>query len=501
MRTDGAVTLYRGEPLWCYGGIEPVLVLRGALTETIPADQGCLFPAIAASGNAVLAGWQGHQDGQLRLFLLEPGVQSGILGSFGDAVNANPIAIRTRSDGFEVAVVRNAIRVDLLHVSANGLVTPVGSQPIGPTSQGITSWNGVTFTFGDPTTRMVGGRRVSEASPVAGASGWWIAQDNGHDKANRIVLVHEDGRAWQAYPSTVSQRPKAVRLPSGAVAVTASDDGPIALELFPPTFSDVTIGYPLQGPVDPPPPPPVDPMEPPVSYQPVPSQFATVEAVWNRCTSAQRKQHAFVSEQVAWELRAQGLDYYVNQKRGGPDDSEDAISTPHPQGAGGWAIIDVVKHFGETNPNNPQPGPAWIDQTQATIDGGTVGGGRLPRNLLGGSVPGPTDPPVPVPVAQHPAVKPILAVLQAQLAALAKIPACPPAADCPPCPLPHGVELPVQSEPELQQKVEEWRVAFNQGTRRSFPPSVVALQLYRLYHEGWTQDRLVVDSRQRGQEA
>src|SRR5690606_25085667 len=99
---------------------------------------------------------------------------------------------------------------------------------------------------------------------------------------------------------------------------------------------------------------------------------------WHRCTPEQRARHAFVAEAVAWELRRKGLDFYVNQKRGVEGDSEDAISTPHPHGAGGWAIIDVVAGMGGDNPQ-----PAWIDVTQATIQGGTVGGGRLPRNVLG----------------------------------------------------------------------------------------------------------------------
>jgi hypothetical protein len=127
------------------------------------------------------------------------------------------------------------------------------------------------------------------------------------------------------------------------------------------------------------------PLEPTPMYEPIPSEIDVVRDVWNRATPDQRREHAWIANAVAWELQEQGQDFYVNQKRGTEGDSEDAISTPHPEGAGGWAIVDVVANFGGSNPQ-----PAWIDQTQATINGGTVGGGRLPTNP-GSSTP-PPDP-------------------------------------------------------------------------------------------------------------
>jgi hypothetical protein len=129
------------------------------------------------------------------------------------------------------------------------------------------------------------------------------------------------------------------------------------------------------------------PPEPTPMYEPIQSHIDVVRDVWNRATSEQRREHAWIPNAVAWELRQQGRDFYVNQKRGTEGDSEDAISTPHPEGAGGWAIVDVVANFGGSNPQ-----PAWIDQTQATINGGTVGGGRLPTNP-GSSTPPPNPPP------------------------------------------------------------------------------------------------------------
>ena len=125
----------------------------------------------------------------------------------------------------------------------------------------------------------------------------------------------------------------------------------------------------------------------PMSYVPVESHEDVVVSVWDRATPADRSRHAWIANAVAWELRKQGLDYFVNQKRGTQGDSEDAISTPRPDGAGGWAIIDIVQAFGSA-----QASPQWLDKTQSTIDGGTVGGGRLPTN---------PDPPPPSSVLER----------------------------------------------------------------------------------------------------
>lgn len=155
---------------------------------------------------------------------------------------------------------------------------------------------------------------------------------------------------------------------------------------------DVSLDAPRKSLTQPTPEPDVitpDPEPEPMAYEPIPSHLDVVLEVWNRCTPQQREAHAFVAEAVAWELRQRGLDFYVNQKRGVQGDSEDAISTPHEHGAGGWAVIDIIAGFGGDNPQ-----PVWNDATEKTIDAGTVGGGRLPRNVLGISEPPPPPQPV-----------------------------------------------------------------------------------------------------------
>jgi hypothetical protein len=166
--------------------------------------------------------------------------------------------------------------------------------------------------------------------------------------------------------------------------------------------------------------------EPAPMYAPILSYPQIVQQVWDRCTPEQRAKHAFVAEAVAWELRQQKKPAYfkpdgasvhtwmVNQKRGTQGDSEDAISIAHPQGAGGWAIVDVVAGMG-----GPNPSPTWIDQTQVTIDHGTVGGGREPRNVLGAEPepePQPKPDPVPDLIVRVKALESDVAALTVELA-------------------------------------------------------------------------------------
>jgi hypothetical protein len=144
---------------------------------------------------------------------------------------------------------------------------------------------------------------------------------------------------------------------------------------------------------DPEPQPEPDPM--PTPYIPIQSHLDVVDAIWRLATPGQRAAHGLVANAVAWELdrvRADGRRWYRNLKRGGPYISEDAISTPHPQGAGGWAIIDVVSAFGRDD-----AAPAWIDVTQQTIDLGEIGGG-LPPVDPGIETPAPPAPSPPAPV-------------------------------------------------------------------------------------------------------
>lgn len=91
-----------------------------------------------------------------------------------------------------------------------------------------------------------------------------------------------------------------------------------------------------------------------------------------------------------------------NGKRGNVNDpSMDATAWLEPRSpAGGVDIFDIVSSAGETDPRKPQPAPAWIDQTQATVDHGTIGAWIKPKPLAeilaeaGEISTPPTEPPV-----------------------------------------------------------------------------------------------------------
>lgn len=120
----------------------------------------------------------------------------------------------------------------------------------------------------------------------------------------------------------------------------------------------------------------------------------------------------------------------VNAKRGNlGDPSMDALAYAEPASpAGGVGVFDIVSSAGETDPRKPQPAPAWIDQTQATVDRGTIGGWIKPKKLAeilaeageGGDVAlppdsKPTEPPVvPKPPLQPAPLSEVLRVLQEQ---------------------------------------------------------------------------------------
>jgi hypothetical protein len=100
---------------------------------------------------------------------------------------------------------------------------------------------------------------------------------------------------------------------------------------------------------------------------------------------------------VAWVLHTTvDQRFGLNGKRGNPQDpSMDAVSFRNPSSpAGGVEIVDVVGGAGGSNPS-----PAWIDQTQATVDHGTIGVFIQPEPVSG-SAPTPAEPPP----ATHPTV-------------------------------------------------------------------------------------------------
>lgn len=129
-----------------------------------------------------------------------------------------------------------------------------------------------------------------------------------------------------------------------------------------------------------------------------PNRRDVVERVADRCPGLIREDHAF-TDAVATLLNAEDARWGRNGKRGNANDpSHDAIAYRNPASPFGVSVVDIIGAAG-----SPSASPAWIDQTQATIDTRTTGvwvapSGRLPACLTGavpapGPGPGPVDPP------------------------------------------------------------------------------------------------------------
>lgn len=167
----------------------------------------------------------------------------------------------------------------------------------------------------------------------------------------------------------------------------------------------------------------------PASAQLAPNRKDVVERVNKACPGLIAHSHEFTD--AVWSvLHAEDPRWGRNGKRGNPNDlSDDAGAYLNPSsplvGSDGRRVnvIDMIGCAG--GGRDCSPSPAWIDQTQATINANTTGvwvapSGRLPACLTGavpppGPGPGPVDPP---PVTPPPAGNTDLAAVQRDLAAL-----------------------------------------------------------------------------------
>lgn len=122
-------------------------------------------------------------------------------------------------------------------------------------------------------------------------------------------------------------------------------------------------------------------------------------------------------EIAAWVLKTK-VDprFGMNGKRGNVNDrSMDAVSFLNPASpAGGVEVYDVVARAGAANAS-----PAWIDQTMATVNAGTIGAYVEPWPVRESNVPPPPPPPPdPEPEPDEPFQCETCEVVKAQLAAL-----------------------------------------------------------------------------------
>jgi len=121
--------------------------------------------------------------------------------------------------------------------------------------------------------------------------------------------------------------------------------------------------------------------------------------------------HAFTAA-VVCELRKDDIKWGRNGKRGNANDlSDDVAAWRNPAVPWGCSIVDIIGGAG-----GPNPSPAWIDQTHATANVGTVGV-WVDVDCASSPVPVPPDPEVP-PVAPPDNDEVWLRVLDAKLDAV-----------------------------------------------------------------------------------
>lgn len=118
-------------------------------------------------------------------------------------------------------------------------------------------------------------------------------------------------------------------------------------------------------------------------------------AAWEEVKVHGQKSRRFINL-VSMSCINAGIPAGVNLKRGGPEESLDALALPNATGARdsmnkfpGLEIVDIV-----VSAERADARIDWVDVTQATIDGGTIGGWKA-GSLV-------TQPPQPPPAPMFP---------------------------------------------------------------------------------------------------
>lgn len=109
-------------------------------------------------------------------------------------------------------------------------------------------------------------------------------------------------------------------------------------------------------------------------------------AAWAEVTKPHPASRTFIALVAAECQRLVNMDIGCNLKRGGPEVSLDVLAMPNATGArdasGKFAGLELVDIIMGAESSNASIG--WADVTQATIDGGTVGGWIAPDAVLDG---------------------------------------------------------------------------------------------------------------------
>lgn len=164
---------------------------------------------------------------------------------------------------------------------------------------------------------------------------------------------------------------------------------------------------------------------------PAPNKLDVVQRVHNQNPGLIQKPHEFTNA-VAYELWKENPSWGHNIKRGTQGLSEDAVclldnASPlkvtvqgSPNFGRGIYVVDIIGGSG-----GPNPTPAWIDQTQATLNGGTTADWSKPVPVDSHN-PDPEPEPEPPPVQVECKFRPcnheeVLVAIQAQNARIEEL--------------------------------------------------------------------------------
>lgn len=384
MRLDGATwcdVTQLGQVVALGTPTDPRQITVGTTTR-VPvavAPEGLLYLRADTSSRGRLALVAQGQSGQG--WLWAEGTWRPIGASFGQ----HCVDIVADGLGWQAVLQTAPDRYDLLTISAEGDVIARVACAMPWTSQGF-------LDASDPSRRLFytdAGRVVGGVTLPQACGSYLVGQD---PTADRLLLADAAGTPLRVLAEGAPVwEPRAAWVDGRIVACSRSDDHGAVWTIGAP--DDFPAWAPVVTPPAPNPEP--DPEPDPVSYQSIaPNLRHVVDALHAERPALIHNPHAFTRE-AARRLHAIDPRWGDNGKRGNQADlSEDCVAYQAPGSpAGGVEIYDII-----ANANRADAAPAWIDQTQKTIDAGTIGVWVRPE----GTPPGPTPTPGPTPPVTTP---------------------------------------------------------------------------------------------------
>jgi hypothetical protein len=328
---DGRIVV---EPV---GGIEYSLPLP-------PDEGGILYLRVANHGATVGIVCQGGRTGTAWVSF------GGLWTSLGPSFGQNAVEIVRTSHGFVVFVQTCPTEYDSFVYDLGGQQSSVSFvHTMPPTSQGFLDASVPELFLTDE------GRMSQPGMVLPNRAGDLIV---GQHTVDGMAGRYRGGPVFLVCPGVVFE-PRVAQRGESYVCVSRSNSNTFLVAVCTPPFE----------PLKPEPVPEPTP-EVPVPYTSIaPNRLDVVRAVHEEYPGLIHRPHDFTAR-VAARLHATDSRWGRNGKRGNKGDpSEDCVAFLAPGSpAGGVEVYDIISAA-----NTPQAAPAWIDQTRATVDAGTIG--------------------------------------------------------------------------------------------------------------------------------